>query len=89
MTEKEILKIVIDEIDVLSNYTAAEIKELYQPPLKDPKLSKFFPASLKHMFAPNLKRRIRFVKTTDLTNELFVTVKSLDQLIKKIQSYEA
>lgn len=88
MTENQITKIVIEEIDILSDYTFSEIKEMYNPPEKDPRLSKFFSASLKQIFAPNLKRRMRFVKSTKLSNDLFVTIKTLNQLIKTIKGYE-
>ena len=88
MTEIQITKIVIEEIDILSNFTEVEIKALYSPPDKDPKLSKFFSASLKSIFAPNLKRRMRFIKSTELTNELFVTIKTINQLVKAIKKYD-
>lgn len=88
MTESQITKIVIEEIDILSNYTYAQIKAIYEPPVLDPKLSKFFSSTLKSIFAPNLKRRIRFIKSTDLTNELFVTIKTIHQLVKAIKAYE-
>lgn len=88
MTEAQITKIVIEEIDILSDYTNVEIKSLYSPPEKDPKLSKFFSASLKSIFAPNLKRRMRFIKSTELTNDLFVTIKTINQLVKTIKKYE-
>jgi len=88
MTENQITKIVIEEIDILSDYTNAEINALYSPPDKDPKLSKFFSSSLKSILAPNLKRRIRFVKSTELTNDLFVTIKTINQLVKAIKKYD-
>lgn len=88
MTESQITKIVIEEIDILSDYTNAEIKALYNPPDQDPKLSKFFSSSLKSIFAPNLKRRMRFIKSTELTNELFVTIKTINQLVKAIKKYD-
>jgi hypothetical protein len=88
MSEDQITKIVIEEIDILSDYTEIEIKGLYNPPSEDPKLSKFFPPSLKSILAPNLKRRMRFIKSSHLTSELFTTIKTVNQLVKSIKAYE-
>ncbi|SDF77874.1 hypothetical protein SAMN05421827_101515 [Pedobacter terrae] len=88
MTETQITRIVIEEIDILSNFTELDIKALYSPPETDPKLSKFFSASLKSILAPNLKRRMRFIKSTELTNDLFVSIKTINQLVKAIKNYD-
>ncbi|HYF32533.1 MAG TPA: hypothetical protein VD993_15520 [Chitinophagaceae bacterium] len=88
MTIAAITKIVIDEIDVLSDFNAQQISALYSPPEADPKLSKFMSASLKPFLATNLKRKMRFIKSTDLTNKLFTTVTTIHQLVQTVKSYD-
>lgn len=87
MTEKEIEYKVLLVIAAHSEYTYTEVKALYSPPQKDPSIDRFFTPAMKVRIARAVKKVIPCSNTTDLTNELFVTITKLKQLIDKVKSY--
>jgi hypothetical protein len=87
MDAAQIQQKVIQVIAANSRFTEDRIKQLYQPPELDPGLDRFIPATKKTRLANKLKREMNCVKSTELTNLLYVTITTLGQLIKKVRSY--
>jgi hypothetical protein len=86
-TVEDITASTIKVISQNSDFSQAEIERLYAPPGKDPKLTRFLSTSQNARLAIELKKTMKFVRTTELTNLLFVDITTLDQLIKKLIAY--
>ena len=79
MTDTDIVDGVIEVIALNSRYSVQAI----QP--HDP-LDKFISSAMKSRLAREIKRRFPCTRSTELTNELYVTIKSVQQLIDAVQS---
>lgn len=87
MTIEQIRYKVFLVIAANSEYTIKRIDAMYDLPLNDPTLDTFVAPGAKARLARALKRELPCVKSTELTNQLYVTVKTLSQLIKQITIY--
>ena len=74
MTKDEITQAVKEVIAQNSRYTIDEIK------VSDP-IDKFITSFMKAKLAGQIKRRFDKAKTTELTNNLYETIKKVSQLI--------
>ncbi|MDB5223385.1 MAG: hypothetical protein JWN83_2052 [Chitinophagaceae bacterium] len=87
MTIEEIRYKVFVVIASNSEYTAEEIEKMYDPPASDPTLETFISPAQKARLGRALKNKLSCINSSDLTNMLYITVKTLGQLIKQINIY--
>lgn len=87
MTKEEQKRIVFEVIAQNSRWLLRDIYNSYDFPDKDLTLDYYFTQGVKGEVAADLKRRIKCVKSTELTNNLFVTIRKVSQLLKAVNTY--
>jgi hypothetical protein len=87
MTKKQQHRIVFEVIAQNSRWLVADIQASYDYPNKDLTLDYYFTQGLKGEVAADLKERMKCIDSTELTNNLFTTIRRMSQLLKAVNTY--